>query len=134
MLQQVAALSVLGDPQLDAGGVSPDGRNGQNLFPCPAGHAALDETQDWIGSTAHWLQVHIARKCPAAHPPASPSPSEPGCSWSACSQSVLFLSQVQHLAVSIVKLRETPMGPFLELVQVPLDGIPSFRCVTCKFF
>lgn len=38
-------------------------------------------------------------------------------------------------------LLEIPMGPLLEHVQVPLDGIPSFRCANgttqlgavCKF-
>ncbi|KAJ7411115.1 hypothetical protein BTVI_51132 [Pitangus sulphuratus] len=39
------------------------------------------------------------------------------------------LTQVQHLALGLVKLHEIPMGPLLELVQVPLDVILSFRCV-----
>ncbi|KAF4799332.1 hypothetical protein TURU_055885 [Turdus rufiventris] len=35
-----------------------------------------------------------------------------------------YFMQVQHLALGLVKLHQIPMGPFLELVQVPLDGIP----------
>ncbi|TRZ09630.1 hypothetical protein HGM15179_017476 [Zosterops borbonicus] len=38
---------------------------------------------------------------------------------------------VQHLALGLVKSHEIPMGPLLELVQVPLNDILSFRCVSC---
>jgi len=34
-----------------------------------------------------------------------------------------------HLAVGPVELHEVYVGPLLELVQVPLDGIPSLKCV-----
>ncbi|KAJ7417661.1 hypothetical protein WISP_63334 [Willisornis vidua] len=37
------------------------------------------------------------------------------------------LTQVQHLALGLVKPHEIPMGPFLKFVRVPLDDIPSFR-------
>ncbi|KAJ7425601.1 hypothetical protein WISP_22947 [Willisornis vidua] len=33
----------------------------------------------------------------------------------------------QHLALGLIKLLEIPMGPLPELVQVPLNGILSFR-------
>ena len=36
-----------------------------------------------------------------------------------------------HLAVGPVELHEVYVGPLLELVQVPLDGIPSLKCVNC---
>ena len=36
---------------------------------------------------------------------------------------------MQQLALSLTRCHEIPMDPLLELVQVPLDGIPSFRCV-----
>jgi len=36
---------------------------------------------------------------------------------------------VQDSALGLVELHEDHMHLFLELVQVPLDGIPSFRCV-----
>ncbi|KAJ7420807.1 hypothetical protein WISP_46437 [Willisornis vidua] len=49
-------------------------------------------------------------------------------------------AQVQHLAPGLVKPHEIPMDPHPELVQIPLDGIPSFTGVnhitqlgvTCK--
>jgi len=41
----------------------------------------------------------------------------------------LTLTQVQDPALGLVEPHEVHTGPLLELVQVPLDGIPSFRCV-----
>ncbi|RMC11435.1 hypothetical protein DUI87_11554 [Hirundo rustica rustica] len=41
------------------------------------------------------------------------------------------LTQVQHLVVDLIKLPRVAMGPILEYVQVPVDGILSFRCVNC---
>jgi len=38
---------------------------------------------------------------------------------------------VQDLALGLVELVEVHKGPLLKLVQVPLDGIPSFWCVSC---
>ncbi|KAK4832517.1 hypothetical protein QYF61_023582, partial [Mycteria americana] len=50
-------------------------------------------------------------------------------------QPVLILgiawTQVQDLALDLVEPHEVHMGPLLKLVQVPLDGIPSLRCVSC---
>ncbi|RMC13383.1 hypothetical protein DUI87_10918 [Hirundo rustica rustica] len=40
------------------------------------------------------------------------------------------LTQVQHLALGLVEPCEIPTGPVLELVQVPVDAILSFRCVS----
>ena len=36
---------------------------------------------------------------------------------------------VQDLARGIAEPQEVCMGPHFELVQVPVDGIPSLRCV-----
>jgi len=45
-------------------------------------------------------------------------------------QPVLILgvtpTQMQDLTLSLVEPHEVHMGPLLKLVQVPLDGIPSF--------
>jgi len=38
---------------------------------------------------------------------------------------------MQDLARGLVELPEVHAGPLLKLVQVPLDGIPSFWCVNC---
>jgi len=40
-------------------------------------------------------------------------------------------TQVWDLALGIVEPHEVHTGPFLELVQVSLDGILSFWCVSC---
>lgn len=34
---------------------------------------------------------------------------------------------MKHLAPGLIKPPEIPMAPILELVQAPLDGIPSCR-------
>ena len=39
------------------------------------------------------------------------------------------LTQVQDLALGLVEPHEVHVGPLLEFVQVPLDGIPSLRRV-----
>jgi len=38
---------------------------------------------------------------------------------------------VQDLALALVEPHEVHMGPFFQLVQVPLDAIPSLRRVNC---
>jgi len=38
---------------------------------------------------------------------------------------------VQDFALGLVEPHEVHTGPLLQLVQVPLDGILSFRCVIC---
>jgi len=43
----------------------------------------------------------------------------------------IALTQMQDLAVGLVEPHEVHTGPLLKLVQVPLDGIPSFWCVSC---
>jgi len=39
------------------------------------------------------------------------------------------LTQVHNPRLSLVEPYDFHTGPLLELVQVPLDGIPSIRCV-----
>ena len=44
----------------------------------------------------------------------------------------LAATQVQDLALDLVEPHEVHVGPLLELVQLPLDGIPSLRrAVNC---
>ena len=38
---------------------------------------------------------------------------------------------MQDLALSLVESHEVHAGPVLQLVQVPLDGIPSLWCASC---
>jgi len=104
---------------------------GQNHLPRPACHASLDVAQDMVGVlgckrtlVAHvqlfickYLQVLLSR---SARNPFTPQP-------------VLIAgvapTQVQNFALGLVESHEVHTGPFLELVQVPLDGIPSFWCL-----
>ena len=41
------------------------------------------------------------------------------------------LTEVQDLALGFVEPHELHLDPLLKPVYVPLDGIPSFRCVDC---
>lgn len=86
------------------------------------------------------LGVHIASSCPVSHPPVHPVPSPQGCSQfiyltSHISQYVLtlviILTQVQHLALGLVKLNEVHIGAPLQPVTVPLDGISSLQHINC---
>ncbi|KAK4810846.1 hypothetical protein QYF61_008818 [Mycteria americana] len=129
--QQVHVFPVLRTPELDAGlqvGSHQRGVEGQNHLPRPAGHASFDAAQDTVGFLgcertlpAHvqlfihqYPQVLLLR---AALNPFIPQPVlVPG----------VALTQVQDLALGKVEPHEVHMGPLLELVQVPLNGIPSF--------
>ena len=77
-------------------------------------------------------QAHIGGSCPAFHPPVllcravlNPFISQP------VMVSGVAPTQVQDHALGLVEPHEGHTGPLLELVQVPLDGIPSFWRVNC---
>lgn len=38
---------------------------------------------------------------------------------------------MQDVALSLVELHGVHMGPTLQFVKVPLDGIPSQQCINC---
>ena len=40
-------------------------------------------------------------------------------------------TQTQDFALGLVEPHKVHMSPFLKLVQVPLNGIQSLRCVNC---
>jgi len=46
---------------------------------------------------------------------------------------VIVLSQVYDLALGLVELHDVHTGPFLKLIQVPLDDIPSLSLSTVPF-
>jgi len=135
-LQQLHVLLVLWAPELDAGlhvGSHQSGVKGQKPLPRPAGHVSLDAAQDMVGLlgcectlVAHiklfiqqYPQVLLSRTALNHIIP----------------QPVLIvgvaLTQMQDLALGLVEHHEVLTGPLPEFVQVPLDGIPSFWCVTC---
>ena len=127
---------MLGAPELDAVfqvGSQQSRVEGQNYFPQLAGHASFDAVQDTAGLLgcecmllAHvqlfihqYPQVLLIR---AAFNPCIPQP-------------VLIVrvspTQMRDLALGLVEPHKIHTGPLLEVVQVPLDGIPSFWCANC---
>jgi len=105
----------------------------QNHLPRPAGHVAFDAAQDKVGFlgcectlVAH-VQLFIHQYPQVLLSRVGLDPFIP--------QPVLIvgvvLTQVQDLALGLVEPHEVHTGPLLKLVQVPLDGIPSFWCVNC---
>ncbi|KAK4823355.1 hypothetical protein QYF61_001703 [Mycteria americana] len=101
------------------------GVEGQNHLPRPAGHASFNAARDTIGfqGCKHMLPAHVQffiHQYPqvplwrAALNPFIPQP---------------VLIPAQDLALGLVEPHEVHTGPVLKSVQVPLDGIPSLRCV-----
>jgi len=118
----------MGAPELDAGlqvGSHQSGVEGQNPLPQPAGHA--DAAQDVVGllGCEHTLVAHVQlfiHRYPQVLLRAVLNPFIP--------QPVLIagvaLTQMQDLAYGPVEPHEVHTSPLLKLVQVSLDGIPSF--------
>ncbi|KAK4816170.1 hypothetical protein QYF61_011552 [Mycteria americana] len=132
--QQLHVLPVLKAPELDTVlqvGSHQSRVEGQNHLPQPAGHASAAAAQGVGGFLGcnHPLSAHVwhfVHQYPqvllsrAALNPFIPQPVLiPG----------VALTQVQDPALGLVRSHEVCMGPLLELVQVPLDGIPSLRRV-----
>jgi len=113
------------------GGVSPEQSRGPESPPRPAGHAALDAAQDMVGLLGY--------ECMLLIPVQLFIPQYPQVLLCRAAlhlfilQPVLIvgvaLTQVQDLALGLVEPHEVHVGPLLEFVQVPLDGIPSLRRV-----
>ncbi|KAK4827094.1 hypothetical protein QYF61_014196 [Mycteria americana] len=135
-LQQLHVFPVLRAPELDAVlqvGSHQSRAEGQNHLPRPAGHAAFDAAQDTVGflgcecTLLGHIQLFIHQYPQVLLHRAALNPFIP--------QPVLILgadpTQVQDLVLGLAEPHEVHMGPLLQLVQVPLDGIPSLRHVNC---
>ncbi|KAK4828015.1 LOW QUALITY PROTEIN: hypothetical protein QYF61_022792 [Mycteria americana] len=104
---------------------------GQNYLPQPAGHVSFDAAQDTVGllGCERTLSAHVQLFI-HQHP------------------KVLFhrdaldhiipqpdlkprIAPTQDPALGLIEPHEVHTGPLLQLVQVPLDDIPSFWCVKC---
>jgi len=136
VLQHLHVLLVLRAPELDSGlqvGSHQSRAEGQNPLPQPAGHAAFGATQDTVGLLGcertllarvqlfihQYPQILLGR---AALNPFIRQPAPiPG----------VTLTHVQDLAPGLVEPHEVHMGLLLELVKVPLDGIPSLQGTGC---
>jgi len=132
--QQVHVFPVLRAPELDVGfqlGSHQSRAEGKNHLLQPTGHTSFDAAQDMVGllssertlSAQVQLFIHLYPQVLLLR--ASLNPFIP--------QPVLIpgfaLTQVQDLALGLVESYEINTGLLLELVQVPLDSIPSLRCV-----
>lgn len=75
--------------------------------------------------------VNVHCQVTLSHQSTSPSPSLQGCSQSIQPSFLpeIAPTQVKDLALGLVELHEVFLVPLLRPVQVPLDGIPSLRCV-----
>ncbi|KAK4830254.1 hypothetical protein QYF61_009321 [Mycteria americana] len=136
LLQQVHVFPVLRAPELDAVlqvGSYQSRVEGQNHLPQPAGHTSFDAAQDTVGllGCKRTLLAHVqlfihqypqVLLCKADLNPFIPQP---------VLISEVALTQLQDPALGLAEPHEVHMGPLLQLVQVPLDGIPSLRRVTC---
>ncbi|KAJ7419258.1 microtubule associated tumor suppressor candidate 2 [Pitangus sulphuratus] len=132
----VDVLPVLGNPELDAAlqvGSHQSRVERKNPLPRPAGHVSSDAAYDMIGflGLKHSLLAHVQ---PLIHQypqvfllRAALNPFIP--------QPVLIPGaapiQVQHLALGLIEPHDFLMDPLLKPVKVPLDGIPSLRCINC---
>ena len=125
---------VLGPPWLDTilqVGSHQSTVNGQDHLPRTVCHASLDAAQDSVGL------LGCERKLPGhvellvnQHPKVLLLRA----ALTSFSTQPVFvlgiaLTHVQDLALGLVELHEVHMGPPLQPVQVPLDGIPSLQCV-----
>ena len=106
---------------------------GENHLPLPAGCHSFDAAQDTVGLScckrkllAH-VQLFVYQYSQVLLHRAAFNKFFP--------QSVLISgtasTQVQHLAVGLVKPPDVLLCPLYEHVQVPLDSIPPFYCVSC---
>ncbi|KAK4816040.1 hypothetical protein QYF61_011048 [Mycteria americana] len=104
---------------------------GHNHFPTPAGHAIFDTSQDAIGFLGHLgtLLAHIQAAvnqhaqvllCLAAFQPLFPKP---------VALHGVAVTQVQDLALGLVKPHTTDLGPSIQPVQVPLQSLPTLQLI-----
>ncbi|KAK4826501.1 hypothetical protein QYF61_009574 [Mycteria americana] len=142
-LQQVHVFPVLRTLELDAVlqvGSHQSGVEGHDHLPQPAGHASFAAAQDTVGflGRKHTLLAHVqlfihqypqVLLCRAALNPLIPQPLSIPSSRSPILIAGVAPAQVQDPALGLFEPHGVPMGPLLELVQVPLDGIPSLRHV-----
>jgi len=135
-LQQFHVLLVLGAPELYAEFQVRSHQSRaerQNHLSRPAGHAAEDAAQDTVGLlgckstlSAHFqLFTHQYPKVLLGRATLNPFIPQP------VLIAVVASTQFYHFALGLVEPHEVCAGPLLKLVQVPLDGIPSFWQFDC---
>ncbi|KAK4832110.1 hypothetical protein QYF61_020737 [Mycteria americana] len=102
---------------------------GHDHFPSPAGHAISDTSQDAIGFLGRLgtLLAHIQAAvnqhsqvllCRAAFQPLFPKP---------VALHGVAVTQVQDLALGLVKPHTIDLGPSIQPVQVPLRSLPTLK-------
>ncbi|KAK4818295.1 hypothetical protein QYF61_010437 [Mycteria americana] len=119
-LQHLNVSLVVGGPKLNTG---------HDHSPSPAGHAISDISQDAIGFLGHLgtLLAHIQAAvnqhaqvlfCLAAFQPLFPKP---------VALHGVAVTQVQDLALGLVKPHTIDLGPSIQPVQVPLQSLPTLK-------
>ncbi|KAK4824898.1 hypothetical protein QYF61_021138 [Mycteria americana] len=102
---------------------------GHDHFPTPAGHTIFETSQDTIGFLGHLgtLLAHIQAAvnqhpqvlfCWAAFQPLCPKP---------VALHGLAVTQVQDLALGLVKPHTVGLGPLIQPVQIPLQSLPTLK-------
>jgi len=128
---------VLRAPELDAGlqgGSYQSGAEGQNHLPRPAGHTAFDAARDTVDllGCENTLLAQVQLFIPQ-YPEVLLDRAALNCF---IRLAVLILrvapAWAQDLVLGVFEPLEVHTGPLLELVQVPVDGILSLRCVDCS--
>lgn len=127
--QLVAVLQMESEGQRRGGESAP-------LTCCPAaGFFRYSPGYNWLSG----LSVHTASSCPAFHPPVPPKSSWQGCFPSlqppACIDTRAFpdsgsasCTWPRWTCWTLLNLNKVPVVPLLDC-PLPLDGIPSLRCV-----
>ncbi|GAB0205260.1 hypothetical protein GRJ2_002991600 [Grus japonensis] len=135
-LQQLHVSPVLGTPDLDTVLQVESHKSrveGQNHLPRPAGHTSFDAAQDTVGflGCKRTLLAHVElliNQYPQVlllRAALNPFPAQPLAALG------IAPTHVQNLALGLVELHGVHIGPPLNPVRVPLDGIPSLQCVSC---
>ncbi|GAB0196099.1 cAMP-dependent protein kinase inhibitor alpha [Grus japonensis] len=132
--EQLHVSPVLGPPELDAVlqvGSHQSRVEGQDHLPRPAGHTSFDAAQDTVAflGCKRTLPAHVELlinqypQVPLLKAALNPFSAQPVVVLG------IALTHVQDLALGLVELHEVHMGPLLQPVKVPLDGIPSLQQV-----
>ncbi|KAK4830604.1 LOW QUALITY PROTEIN: hypothetical protein QYF61_012030 [Mycteria americana] len=107
---------------------------GHDHFPTPAGHTISDTSQDAVGFFGHLgtLLAHVQPAvnqhsqvllCWAAFQPLFPKP---------VALHGVVVTQVQDLALGLVKPHTIDLVPSIQAVQIPLQSLPTLKCVNGK--
>ncbi|GAB0205879.1 hypothetical protein GRJ2_003053500 [Grus japonensis] len=128
-LQHLNVFLVARGPKLNTGLTSAKYRGTSTSLSGPAGHAIPDTSQDAVG-----LLGHLGTLLAHAQPVVNQHPQVLFC-WAAfqplCPKPVALhgavVTQVQDLALGLVKSHTVGLGPSIQPVQIPLQSLPTLK-------